>query len=360
MKNLILTFCFLSIPFLMTVQVIEYPYDFNSLDLGDLDGQDDWNTILHTTGPSDLFVEFAAGSVTTPDGTKGVFYNASGAGYGRTATRKATDNFDFDFTNGGIIEIEVEMHRNYWGMFFGAGYDADGDGHIAPGLTSEPFDGGIHFNIAAANPANNKVVLPDGTGVVFTAENEGWCTYKMVLDFTANGGEGAVALFYKPGATGDDWTAINEVQGLNMGMTPGSGDKRDYAVWDGIFFHSQGGTGGFDNILIRQPENLGLLQFIEFEEVPNKLTTDAPFQLVAAATSGLQVTFEVVEGPATIDGNVVTLTGEPGMVKTTVLPSTPPVARESIAAGPISSKLNRRNSSPYPGSVLSSMPVTVS
>ncbi len=314
MKKLLPLVFMLLLSSVMQAQVIEYPYDFNDLDIGNLNGQDDWKTILQTSGTADLFVDIIAGNVTAPDGSQAVFYNASGAGFGRTATRKATPNFDFDFTNGGIIEIEVEMHRNWWGMFFGAGFDEDGDGHIAPGLTSEPNDGGIYFNIASNNPDNNRITLPDGDQVVFTADNEGWAAYKMVLDFTANGGEGAVAMFYKPGATGDEWTAISEVQGVNMGMTPGSGDKRDYGVWDGIFFHSQGGTGGFDNILIRQPENLGLLQFIEFEGISNKLTTDAPFELEAAATSGLEVAFEVVEGPATIDGSVVTLTGDPGMV----------------------------------------------
>jgi hypothetical protein len=295
-------------------QVIEFPYDFNDLETGNLNGQDDWQTIVQTSGTADMFVDYAAGSVVAPDGSLAVFYNASGAGFGRTATRKATSNFNFDFTNGGVIEIEVEMHRNYWGMFFGAGFDADGDGHIAPGLTSEPYDGGFYINISSQNPANNKVVLPDGNSVVFTASNEGWAAYKMVLDFTANDGEGAVALFYKPGATGDDWIAISEVQGVNLGMTPGSGDKRDYMVWDGIFFHSQGGTGGFDNILIRQPESQGLLQFIDFEAIPNKLATALPFELNASATSGLEVEFEITDGPASVEGNLVTLTGDPGMV----------------------------------------------
>lgn len=314
MKNHLLTFLIVLFPVYLIAQVVEYPYDFNDLEIGDLDGQDDWQTILQTSGTADLFVDIAAGNVTAPDGSQAVFYSAGGAGFGRTATRKATPNFDFDFTNGGIIEIEVEMHRNWWGMFFGAGFDEDGDGHIAPGLTSEPNDGGIYFNIASNNPDNNRIVLPDGDQVIFSADNEAWATYKMVLDFTANGGEGAVALFYKPGATGDEWTAISEVQGVNMGMTPGSGDKRDYEVWDGIFFHSQGATGGFDNILIRQPENLGLLQFIEFEAIANQLTTALPFELSASATSGLEVTFEVTEGPATVEGDMLTLSGDPGMV----------------------------------------------
>lgn len=288
-------------------------YDFNSLTLGDLDGQDDWVTILHTTGPVDITISLAVGSVVSPDGTQAAYYNGNGGGYGRTATRKATSNFNFDFTQADIVEMEIDMHRNYWGMFFGVGFDADGDGHIAPGLSSEPDDGGIHFNISTVNPDANKIVLPNGNEVIFTADNSGWCRYKMVLDFTAYDGEGAVALSYKIGAIGD-WIAIPEVQGLNMGLTPGSGDKKDRTVWDGIFFHGQGGTASYDNILISETASQGELQYIEFPAIANMLTTNPPFDLTATATSGLPVEYAIVEGPAVVNGSTITLTGEAGMV----------------------------------------------
>jgi len=46
----------------LSAQVVS-EYDFNDLNTGDLDGQDDWKTILYTTGPVDFFVDFSAGSV---------------------------------------------------------------------------------------------------------------------------------------------------------------------------------------------------------------------------------------------------------------------------------------------------------
>ena len=55
-------------------------------------------------------------------------------------------------------------------------------------------------------------------------------------------------------------------------------------------------------------------QAISFPQIPNHLTTDPPFVLEATATSGLEVFFEVISGPATVDGNLCTLTGEPGEV----------------------------------------------
>lgn len=296
----------------MNAQIVN-EYDFNDLDIGDLDGQDDWATILHTTGPHDFFVDLFAGSVVSPDGTQAIFYNGSGAGFGRTATRKASSNFNFDLTQADIVEIEVDMHRNYWGMFFGVGFDADGDGHIAPGLATELDDGGVQFHIATQNANNNKVVLPDGSSIIFTAENEGWCRYKMVLDFTANDGQGAIALSYDPGVTGE-WIAIPEIQGLNLGLTQGSGNKMDRTVWDGVFLNGTGGTASYDNILISQTESQGESQYIEFPAIANKLATDPSFELEASATSGLTIEYEITEGPATIDGSIVTLTGDTGVV----------------------------------------------
>jgi Immunoglobulin domain len=55
-------------------------------------------------------------------------------------------------------------------------------------------------------------------------------------------------------------------------------------------------------------------QQILFGELPVRTVDDAPFDLAAKASSGLAVTFEVVSGPAVIDGKTLKLTGEPGLV----------------------------------------------
>lgn len=311
MKTIRLLICSLLISLGVNAQVIEHVYDFNSLSVGALNGQDGWHTILYPDGPGDLMVDYAnnQGDLSA-DGTLSLWYNNVG---GRAATRKASANFDFDFTIEGTIELEFDMRKSHWGNFFGCGYDADGDGHCAPGLSTEVNDGGIHVNIASQDPLNNKIILPTGQEVIFSINNDGWARYKMVMDFTANNGQGAVALFYKPGTTGA-WIAVSEVQGLNMGLTPNSGDKRDHTTWDAIYYRSPGWTASLDNILVREPENLGQLQFINFNTIPNKLTTSPTFNLNATATSGLPVEFMIDAGPATINGNTVTLNGTPGIV----------------------------------------------
>jgi len=55
-------------------------------------------------------------------------------------------------------------------------------------------------------------------------------------------------------------------------------------------------------------------QAISFPQIPPHLTTDGSFQLEASATSGLAVSFELVSGPASVDGNTLTLDGTQGEV----------------------------------------------
>ena len=59
-------------------------------------------------------------------------------------------------------------------------------------------------------------------------------------------------------------------------------------------------------------------QFIKFLDITTKTYGDEPFSLQATASSGLPVRFEVISGPATINGNTVTLL-EPGVVNISAL-----------------------------------------
>src|SRR6185503_2103771 len=50
-------------------------------------------------------------------------------------------------------------------------------------------------------------------------------------------------------------------------------------------------------------------QTISFGALASKTYGDAPFAVTATSSSGLPVSFSIVSGPATIAGNVVTITG---------------------------------------------------
>ena len=294
---------------------VEFAYDFNSLTEGsqNLNGQDGWMTHYQTAASSqDFDVSYVCGSDMAPDESLAIWYPYGGSGVGRTATRKASNNFNFSFHGGGIMDLEMDMNRTWWGSFFGVGFDSNGDGHILPGMTDP--DGGVYLFIKSQGDSGHaKVCLPDGSNIPFDYEEGGWSRYKMSFDFTAYNGAGSVTVFVKPGCEGE-WIQMAGCTNVCMNLTPGSGDKNDYQVWDGVFFHSQGGTGGFDNLLVRQQPD-GNAQLIEMADIPNQLTFNAPITLEATASSGLPVSFEMMEGPATISGNVLTLTGETGIVK---------------------------------------------
>ncbi|MBO7287030.1 MAG: T9SS type A sorting domain-containing protein [Bacteroidales bacterium] len=317
MKKLFLTF---SMMFCLTALVAqeEHIINFNDYTIGTqcLNGQDNWSTHYQTAGTSqDFDIDYTGDGLLSPDETVAVFYPYGGAGVGRTATRKTSENFGFNFKNGGIIDLEFDIYPAWWGDYVGVGFDADGDGHVLQGMTEG--DGGVYLRVAGSgNDRHPNIMLPNGTDLVIkNYRQESWARYKMSFDFSAYDGAGSLTVFVKDfdGTNWTEWKQLSEATELNMGMTPGSGDMRDYKVWDAVFFHCQGGTGGFDNILVRQmPE--GNMQYINMPDVPKQLTINPPYTLEATTTSGLPVSFELISGPATIEGNVLTLTGETGTV----------------------------------------------
>ena len=304
--------------------------DFNDYtENAPLNGQHGWVARPHSAGGGQLMTEYlSAWGATTPDQTMGVFFDNANTNFGEVATHKSTPEFEFDFSTGGTIEIEMDMMRNWWGTCFGVGYDADADGTVLPPMSYEATcpnpalptqDGGIYFVTSGVDPRPsfvNGIVLPDNTLPVdfdYTGDDSEWTRWKIMIDLEANGGQGAVTLFADHGCTGA-FEPVPEIQGVNAGLTPGSGDRFDPAKWDGVFFLSSS-HGGFDNLVVRHTPAGLASQFIDFEAIPDKLVFDQPFQLNATATSGLPVSFEVVEGPATLSGNTLTLNGTEGTVK---------------------------------------------
>ena len=326
MKTFVSSFCLL---LLITIgiqgQVVEHIYDFNDLDEGNLNGQDSWTTVVNLGGsPNEMDVAFVYLNVVSYDGTKAVFYGQSGGNYGRTGSRESQENFPFDFTIGGTVEIEIDIHTGWWGTLFGFGYDANGNGYLMPAyetiINIEDNEGGFGFHIGDKDlPQILSFFMPDGSTFEYTfplATTQGWHRYKLFLDLDANNGAGSITMFVAE--MGEDFVPVTEITDLNLGMTPGSGTSSDPATWTKIFLHATGGTSGFDNMLIRQPETGGLLyQYITFNPLGDHLTTHAPFTVDATSNQGLEVLFFIASGPATINGNIVTLSGDPGIVEIT-------------------------------------------
>ena len=351
MKKVFLLIAMMAFAIGLTAQ-IEVTFDFNDCaytDDGDsnplnrppLNGQSGWRTKVHSAGNGNryMYTGYLAywwGSqpqMPTPDETIGVFSTCSGTSYGDIATRNI-DEFGFDFSTGGILEIECDMWREHWGDLFGIGYDGDGDGFVLPPIkgnyepinpdsTSTKLDGGVYMlttNTGTDPRFFNGVVLPNNklaSDIEFDPSHQ-WYRWKISMDLDANNGAGAVTLYMKRDVLHGEFEPVPDCQGINMGLTPGSGDKFDPAMWDKIFMLNSG-WGGFDNFTVRHTPGGMEAQFIDFEAITDQLVYADPITLNAVATSGLPVTFEVVEGPATVEGNILTLTGEEGEVKVSAL-----------------------------------------
>ena len=322
----------------------EVTFDFNDYNTtGDpdnrpaLNGQHGWITKVHSAGNGGryMYTDYMAyfwGSqpwTPTPDETIGVFSTCSGTSYGDIATHTISE-YGFDFSTGGIIEVECDMWREHWGDLFGIGYDGDGDGFVLPPIkgnhepiipdsTSTKLDGGIYMlttNVSSDPRFMSGVVLPNNklsAHVNFEPSHQ-WYRWKISINLDANNGAGAVTLYMKRDVLHGEFEPVPECQGLPIGLTPGSGDKFDPAMWDRIFMLNSG-WGGFDNFTVRHFPGGLEEQFIDFEAITDQLINAEPITLNATASSGLPVTFEVAEGPATVEGNILTLTGEEDEVK---------------------------------------------
>lgn len=123
-----------------------------------------------------------------------------------------------------------------------------------------------------------------------------------IMDNELTGSEPNLQLYYKfnQGEPGGNNTSIT-----HLICDIGSGGERDAELMN---FALTGETSNFNGFL--DPG----YQAISFPQIPNHLNSDAPFNLEATATSGLEVSFEVISGPASVDGSLCTLSGDPGEV----------------------------------------------
>jgi len=128
------------------------------------------------------------------------------------------------------------------------------------------------------------------------AEIQDMMTYELIGD------EPFLELYYKmnQGIPGADNTSISEL------ISEVGGGTRNATLMN---FAMTGEESNFNGVLTSG------FQSISFPQVSDKLTTDAPFQLNAAASSGLPLTYSVFSGPAAIAGDVVTLDGVAGTVQ---------------------------------------------
>lgn len=145
-----------------------------------------------------------------------------------------------------------------------------------------------------------------------------------IMDNELEGNEAGLEMYYKhnQGVPGGDNSSITKLIS-EVGSPARDGDLINFAM--------TGETSNFNGTL--DPT----YQAISFLPIPNKLISDPPFALEATATSGLPVTFTILSGPATVNGNILTLTGTPGLVE---VEASQPGGGQYNAADPVIQRFN--------------------
>ncbi|WP_274475293.1 LamG-like jellyroll fold domain-containing protein [Mangrovimonas aestuarii] len=116
-----------------------------------------------------------------------------------------------------------------------------------------------------------------------------------------NGDEANLELYYKFNQGTPDGNNSGISQLLDFSNTANkNADLNNFAL--------TGSTSNFSGILDSN------FQAIDFPLVGTKITTDDPFSLQATVNSNLPISYEIISGPATVNGNIVTLTGLAGEV----------------------------------------------
>jgi hypothetical protein len=236
-------------------------YDFNSLTGNDtphfanLDGQDNWKSIgfiFNTPKP-----EWYVGVTDTLgfDGTQALRFERVGAGYGADASRLNDANFsipNFRGHKGGFFQADFGV--GYWGNEFALAYDANSNGVVLKTDSSEigprllvGSEANKQIQVISADGSNTTVSLSNANGAV----NGDWLRLRLVMDFTANDGQGSGSVYYQNLSKGD--TTLQPLAGLqdvNLKLNLQAADGSNPALWNAMWLHMEGKTNQLDNIVV--------------------------------------------------------------------------------------------------------------
>lgn len=223
-------------------------YDFNSLSIGDISGQDNWGT--EDQGGNCCNNLFIA----SPSSYNGTNYaDAVNAGGGRNLDIWRINDGGFSiptFTgNEPASYIQFDATRGYWGHVFGLGYDADGDSKV---LRDDANELGIRLQVVT-RAAQLRLINAAGTTVsaAYSIRGTDWHRFKVVMDLTANSGQGSASVYALNLTAGEtSFTAVSGLQNLNMGLVPAATDARNPQYWNALYMNIESGDADFDNLYV--------------------------------------------------------------------------------------------------------------
>lgn len=253
-------------------QVLTQTYDFNSLSLGLIHGQDNWKYMgnLNTSAniPGSVNCQIPPGFDAPPiafDATPSGAYAGgialknpgnTGGSHGFTS-RKNDGNWEYYvLTNSDFVILEFDYDNgNVWGEWLNLGFDANGDGDYSSDCkTADPNELGIGLGFALSNMELYKA---DGTVVSAARVGTGWTRYRLTIDLKANSGQGSGSICYKiMNASPAIWQPIPGLQNINMAINSSSAGRENLQNLNGMVVQQEaGGAGAFDNISIMNIKN---------------------------------------------------------------------------------------------------------
>ncbi|PHR27337.1 MAG: hypothetical protein COA38_13375 [Fluviicola sp.] len=204
-------------------------------------------------------------------------------------TNYTVQSFSSDNTNHPVDHAFDNDTTTWWAIY-------DANGFSLPGVVE--LDLGAFHDVNGIsylpNPANSteKAI---GYEVYLSADGMNWGTAEIIGDF--------------------QWTDLTDVsrKDIYFGAISAQFVKVVYTSSQNT---SNGNIHTGDLVIYESstPATGQINQLLTLDPVPQKYTTDVPFNLVSTINSGLPITYSVVSGPATLVGNTVTLNGTAGIV----------------------------------------------
>lgn len=215
-------------------------YDFNALSTGVIHGQDNWvrfgpgwtNPIIVTSGP---------------DGSNCLFSTAGGNSQSY-ASRINDANFSITSFSGDETSafFQIDVLHAAWTSEVGIGYDDNSNSQVELnecGIRLNFNNFGDYIRLYVADNSYTQQSAP-----TWPPNATLWYTIRVVIDFTANAGQGSASVYMKEYGT-NSFAAIAGLQNVNMKLNTTLSNHFNPSFWNAIHFHYDSDGNYHDNLL---------------------------------------------------------------------------------------------------------------
>ncbi len=265
-------------------------YNFENLNIGVLNGQDNWKVIGSGFTPPNANVNLVVSRPSSGAyaGSK-AFFAADVGGNNRTfSSRINNSNFSFPTVqNTDIVVLEYDNDRSYWGNALEVGFDANNDGDLDEA-------GERTFGVLEATNGDVLSIYGFNSATLASLTNitgGDWRRLRLTVDLEANNGAGSISLSYRDLTNNGSWISPPGLQNINAGLNPLATNGQNASKINGMrYFHEAGESSYLDNI---------------------------SFTTKSTATCSFTVTVNDTEVPVTIAQNVIVQLDNSGNGSTT-------------------------------------------